>query len=44
MDLTRCLHITNASTYVRDQNAPRYDKMGQMHWLVDEVREKFRSH
>ena len=44
MDLTRCLHITNGSTYVRDQNAQGYDKMGQMRWLVDEVREKFGSH
>ena len=44
MDLTRCLHITNGSTYVRDRNSSGYDKMGQMRWLVDEVRENFRSY
>ena len=26
------------------KNALEYDKMGQVHWLVDEMRDKFRSH
>ena len=39
MLLTRCLHITNPITYVRDKNLPGYDKLGQVRWLIDSISE-----
>ena len=40
MLLTKCLHITNPATYERDRNRPGYDKMGQVRWLINVIREK----
>jgi hypothetical protein len=37
--LTRCLHITNPARYVRENDAPGYDKMGQLKWLINAIRE-----
>ena len=37
--LTRCLHITNPARYVREKDAPGYDKMGQLKWLINAIRE-----
>jgi hypothetical protein len=37
--LTRCFHITNPTTYVREKGLPDYDKLGQTRWLVDSIRE-----
>jgi hypothetical protein len=37
--LTRCFHITNPATYVREKGLPGYDKLGQTRWLVDSIRE-----
>jgi hypothetical protein len=37
--ITSCLHITNHANYVGIRGEPGYDKMGQVHWLVDEIRE-----
>jgi hypothetical protein len=37
--LTRCLHLTNPAMYVRDKDAPRYDKMDQLRWLINAIRE-----
>jgi len=34
---TRCLHITNPSTYVRDKTMPGYNKMGQVRWLINAI-------
>lgn len=42
--LTRCLHITNPATYVTNREVADYDKMGQVRWLVAEVRANFRQH
>jgi hypothetical protein len=37
--LVNCLHLTNPATYVRDRNLPGYDKMGQVRWVVEQVRD-----
>ena len=37
--LRRCLHLTNQAEYVHDPTLPGYDKIGQVRWLVDEIRE-----
>ena len=42
MELTQYLQLTNGSIYVKDQTAPGYDKMGQIHWIIDKVRDKSR--
>jgi hypothetical protein len=39
MTLTRCLHITDPSTYVADNTSPHFDKMHQTRWLIDAIRE-----
>jgi hypothetical protein len=36
--ITRCLHITNPNSYVATRGQPGYDKMGQVRWLVDDIR------
>jgi hypothetical protein len=37
--LTRCLHITDPTTYTIPVGSPGYDKMHQTRWLVDRIRE-----
>ena len=38
--LRRCLHITNPASYEgNEREDPRYDKMRQVRWLVNEIRE-----
>ena len=44
MALNWCLYLTHGSTYVQDCNAPRYDKMGQIQWLVNEVHRNFHKY
>jgi hypothetical protein len=39
MALTKCFHITNPATYVREKGLPGYDKLGQTRWLVEKIRE-----
>ena len=41
MALTRCLHLMNPALYVTNRNFLGYNKMGQVRWMVDRVREKF---
>jgi hypothetical protein len=36
--ITRCLHITNPNSYDATRDEPGYDKMGQVRWLVDDIR------
>jgi hypothetical protein len=36
--ITKCLHITNPNLYVATRGEPGYDKMGQVRWLVDDIR------
>jgi hypothetical protein len=39
IELRRCLHITNPSTYEHiPKGNPGYDKVRQVRWLVDEIR------
>jgi hypothetical protein len=38
MLLTRCLHITDPSTYVADNMSPLFDKIHQTRWLIDALR------
>jgi hypothetical protein len=40
--LTRCFHITNPATYVREKGFPGYDKLGQTRWLVERIRENYK--
>lgn len=40
--ITRCLHVTNPSCYVREKELPGYDKMGQLRWLVHHIRDSFK--
>jgi hypothetical protein len=37
--LIRCFHITNPTTYVSEKYLPRYDKLGQIRWLVNKIQE-----
>jgi hypothetical protein len=37
--LTRCLHITNPTNYVRERDLPGYDKLGQIRWLIEIMQE-----
>jgi hypothetical protein len=39
MALNKCLHITNPAEYVRDKGLPGYDKLGQVRWLVNAIRD-----
>jgi hypothetical protein len=39
--ITKCLHVSNSVTYVTDRKEPGYEKMGQVHWLVDIIREAY---
>jgi hypothetical protein len=36
--ITKCLHISNPNSYVATRREPRYDKMGQVRRLVDDIR------
>jgi hypothetical protein len=38
MVLTRCLHITNPTTYVEDNTSPHFDKIHQTRWLINAIR------
>jgi hypothetical protein len=40
--LTRCLHITHLARYVRKKELPGYDKMGQLRWLLNAIRDRCR--
>lgn len=40
--ITRCLHVINPASYVREREIPGYDKMGQVHWLVNDIRDSFK--
>ena len=39
MALNKCLHITNLVEYVKDKELPNYDKLGQVQWLVNAIRD-----
>jgi hypothetical protein len=39
MALDKCLHITNPAEYVREKGLPGYDKLGQVQWLVNAIRD-----
>jgi hypothetical protein len=39
MALNKCLHITNPAEYVREKGLPGYDKLGQVRWLVNAIRD-----
>jgi hypothetical protein len=39
MVLNKYLHITNLAKYVRDKELPGYDKLGQVRWLVNAIRD-----
>jgi hypothetical protein len=36
--ITKCLYITHPNSYVATRGEPGYDKMGQVRWLVDDIR------
>jgi hypothetical protein len=42
MALTKCFHITNPATYVREKGLPRYDKLGQTRWLIEKNCENYK--
>jgi hypothetical protein len=42
MALNKCLHITNRVEYVREKGLPDYDKLGQVRWLVNAIRESYK--
>jgi len=37
--LTRCLHVTDPSTYAKNKTMLRYDKMGKAWWLINAIYE-----
>jgi hypothetical protein len=39
--ITKCLHVTNLASYVTNREELVYDKMGQVCWLVDKIREAY---
>jgi hypothetical protein len=42
MALTRCFHITNSATYVKEKDLLRYDKLGQTRWLIEKNCENYK--
>jgi hypothetical protein len=39
VELHRCLHITNPATYKHmEKGEPKYDKLKQVRWLINEIR------
>jgi hypothetical protein len=42
-ELVRCLHLTNPTNYVREKTLPGYDKMGQVRWVVNSIRDNCRK-
>jgi hypothetical protein len=41
--ITRCLHVANATESEKDRGSPTYDKLYKLRWMMDEVRDKFKS-
>jgi hypothetical protein len=39
MALNKCLHITNPIEYVKEKGLPGYDKLEQVRWLVNAIRD-----
>jgi hypothetical protein len=37
------LHLTNPTNYVREKTLPGYDKMGQVRWVVNSIRDNCRK-
>jgi hypothetical protein len=42
MALNKCLHIANLAEYVRDKELPSYDKLRQVRWLVNAIRDSYK--
>jgi hypothetical protein len=42
MALNKCLHITNLAEHVREKESPDYDKLGQVRWLVNAIRDSYK--
>ena len=43
IELTRCLHIINPATYVREKDLPGYDKLRQVRWLIEYIKNNRRN-
>jgi hypothetical protein len=41
--ITQCLHVANAPESARNKSSPAYDKLHKIRWMLDEVRERFKS-
>jgi hypothetical protein len=41
--ITRCLHVANAPPSASTPRTPSYDKLHKMRWMLDEVRDRFKS-
>jgi hypothetical protein len=41
--ITRCLHVANAKDSEKDRGSSSYDKLHKLWWMLDEVRDKFKS-
>jgi hypothetical protein len=42
MALNRCLHITDPLQYVRDKGLPSYNKLEQIRWLINMIRDSYK--
>jgi hypothetical protein len=41
--ITRCLHVASAPPSITDKDSPTYDKLHKIRWMLDEIRERFKS-
>jgi hypothetical protein len=41
--ITRCLHVASAPPNVTNKDSPTYDKLYKIRWMLDEIRDRFKS-
>jgi hypothetical protein len=41
--ITRCLHVASAPPSVTNKDSRTYDKLHKIRWMVDEIRDRFKS-
>jgi hypothetical protein len=42
-NITSCLHVASAPPSVTDKDSPTYDKLHKIRWMLDEIRDRFKS-
>jgi hypothetical protein len=42
--LLRLIHVTNKDTFVTDKSSPKYDPIGKIRWLLENLVKNYRAH